>query len=240
MRALALAALLVAVPASAQPGGQWMVAAAPRSPLVTNMQARYRPDDPQLVGRLVTLARVPKVDGDTPACDRPAVTRARVPAKRLFAELFPSSTRYGRREIARPADFGVGLAAGAPVNVVRVTCRAARGPQPTYLAAASFALGAGRQALWRRETGEHLLLLTPAAGPVRASFACAAARTASERAICADRQLAGWDRSVAAAFEEGGATDGEQRAWLLERDRCGADRTCLLERMRLRTAELLR
>ena len=67
-----------------------------------------------------------------------------------------------------------------------------------------------------------------------------AGHAALHQAICGDRLLAGWDRSVAQAFDQGGGDRDEQRAWLLERDRCGADSACLQETMSIRTGSLLR
>lgn len=236
--ALALAAIAAASPSWA---GPLVVVAAPRDPVVTNPQALYRPDDPQLVGRIVSLdGAVPTFDGETVRCDRPSVTRARTTAAKLFPMLFPARTDHGRRRQARPADFGLTLAPGTPLTATTVRCPAARGPQASYLAAVSFPLTDGRFAFWREEVDNHLLLLRPAIGPIRASFDCAKARSQTERAICADRSLAGWDVSVAKAFGESSTSTQEQRAWLIERDRCGAaDKACLRESMSLRANNLL-
>lgn len=51
--------------------------------------------------------------------------------------------------------------------------------------------------------------------------------------------LAGWDRSVDDAYYKGGSSIDEQSNWLAERDKCGADKFCLLSSMSNRTRNLL-
>lgn len=79
------------------------------------------------------------------------------------------------------------------------------------------------------------------AGPSTAapSFACARAANAAERAICAAPALAALDVRIAAGYRAGSALFAalpgwreEQRTFIVERDRCGADRACLGTRMR--------
>lgn len=80
------------------------------------------------------------------------------------------------------------------------------------------------------------------------SFSCAAASTASEHAICGDKDLAELDRDIADAYAEvlrrhGGGARGallaNQREWIKRRDAaCGSDVACLKALMRERPMEL--
>lgn len=107
-----------------------------------------------------------------------------------------------------------------------------------------------------RETGtpsqELLATMNAAAGrppsPVavaRPSFDCARAGTAIEHAICNSAPLAERDRELASLYKEslasGASPDAirvRQRAWLQERDACGASQACLTRAMDQRIAEL--
>lgn len=67
-----------------------------------------------------------------------------------------------------------------------------------------------------------------------ASFACAKAGSAVEKAVCADERLSRLDSDLGKAYAQAVATTTDpaalratQRAWLKERDACGADATCL-------------
>jgi uncharacterized protein len=80
-----------------------------------------------------------------------------------------------------------------------------------------------------------------------ASFNCARAGTASERAICGNRALEDKDVEMATlyglirpvfAMGARGAFMDEQNAWLLQRNRCGGDRVCLNRRYDERIASL--
>lgn len=76
--------------------------------------------------------------------------------------------------------------------------------------------------------------------PVRPSFDCAKATSASETAICASQALAGYDRSVEETYQRVLAkTDAAtrlklehgQRDYLAERDACKSDDHCLADTM---------
>ncbi len=69
-----------------------------------------------------------------------------------------------------------------------------------------------------------------------ASFDCARARAADERAICNDRRLNDQDVRMATWLDAlrqtqlmggNGAMRDDQRAWLAQRRTCGGDRMCL-------------
>ena len=235
---LALAGIaLAAVPAVAAPTGRFVVVAAPRHPAVTNMQAAYRPDDPQLVGRLVSFTgSAASFDGDYLACPRTVSRTAATPVGRLIRRIFPDRPSYGRRFVARPADFGLAMAPATRVVATQFRCRSSGpGHGADWTGTVLFPIGPARWALSLVQ--DQLLILAPATGPIRASFDCGKAQSATERTICGDRLLAGWDRSVAEAFGQSG-DQAEQRAWLVERDRCGTDKACLHDTMSLRVLNL--
>ncbi len=82
-----------------------------------------------------------------------------------------------------------------------------------------------------------VLLLATAAAPAlqrtanSPSFSCVGTLTPAETAICADPELAAWDRAIALLFpvkrKSGELTLLHQREWLDRRDRCGSDIPCL-------------
>ena len=88
-----------------------------------------------------------------------------------------------------------------------------------------------------------------AAAAARPSFPCAKARTAPERMICADVELARLDRilsdlvaetrSLLLNAQQGAEADAAQRAWLAQRNRCTTVQ-CLRQAYFNRIAELAR
>ena len=93
-----------------------------------------------------------------------------------------------------------------------------------------------------------LVLLAPMAAHA-ASFDCAKARTADEKAICRHRALNDADVRMATLFEVDGhllamggrgALQAAQVDWLKARRRCGGDVACLTRRYDERLAELQR
>ncbi|WP_088625666.1 lysozyme inhibitor LprI family protein [Oceanicola sp. 22II-s10i] len=88
-----------------------------------------------------------------------------------------------------------------------------------------------------------LALLAPPAMAASPSFDCTKAGTPTEYAICDNDELARLDVALAEAYArarargEPGLRD-RQRAWIKERDRCGANVACLAGSMRQRLAEL--
>lgn len=76
----------------------------------------------------------------------------------------------------------------------------------------------------------------------RPGFDCARAGTATERALCADPDLARLDEAVNASMARATARTDDvrevQRRWLALRDGCGADAACLSDAMTIRGSEL--
>ena len=93
-----------------------------------------------------------------------------------------------------------------------------------------------------------VLLLTAAEQPGwAASFDCAKAETADEKAVCADRALNDEDVEMAVLYSQlkpllgmGARSDldDEQVAWLKRRAGCGEDRACLRQAYQERVRQL--
>src|SRR5262249_58908633 len=85
-----------------------------------------------------------------------------------------------------------------------------------------------------------------AAAGAKPSFDCRKAATPSEKAICADAELARIDRGIAAAFRQLKAELAsqietlaeEQTEFLKARDACGAEKACLARTMETRRSAL--
>jgi uncharacterized protein len=92
------------------------------------------------------------------------------------------------------------------------------------------------------------LIASIAAPAVAASFDCGKAKTADEKAICADRTLSELDVQMATLFTvrmeipmlmgARGSAGDEQRNWLAERRACGSDVACLTQSYRQRVDQL--
>lgn len=260
---LVLAAALTATAPVAPPRqsdlGRFIVSRVLIDPALDNNEQRFFANDPRFVGRYVDIAPQRLAFDGASACTavKRTWTRASVAAV-LRASLSRRSSNHPRHP--RPADMGLSSkqAGVRPVDVVRYDCLTpdtGRGPVPgrDWADVFGFPLGTGQRALlWE---GEVLLVLAPAASAAAGpSFACLSARNASEQAVCHDRSLASWDRSVAAAYRlalkgEGDdfvATDNpealvqSQREWVRSRDACAAARQCLEDRMSERVDALMR
>ncbi|RYF23947.1 MAG: hypothetical protein EOO77_01170 [Oxalobacteraceae bacterium] len=238
-RKLILGILVTTGAAEASMAADFIVVSAPRHPAVTNPQGAFRPDDPQLVGRIVSFSgSTASFDGSYKACDQTTKTAVKTSIGQLIRRIYPDRLNYGKHYIARPQDFGLARSPSALTVATTFRCVVSRGNHgEDWTGATLFPLGDGRWALSLIK--DQLLILKPALGPVRASFDCAKARSAVERTICSDRLLAGWDRSVTAAYDTGQGDLSEQRAWLAERNKCGSNKECLHESMSLRTSNLL-
>jgi len=82
---------------------------------------------------------------------------------------------------------------------------------------------------------------------VKPSFDCAKATTTTEKAICASPDLARLDSQIAQQYRRARSLADaslkatlltEQRAWLKDRSKCGADPSCLAASMQKRVQEL--
>jgi len=92
------------------------------------------------------------------------------------------------------------------------------------------------------------LLLANVPQPSRAaSFDCARAQTADEKAVCADRALNDQDVEMAVLYRQlkpllgmgaRGDLEDAQAAWLKRREGCGEDRSCLSKAYEERVLQL--
>jgi uncharacterized protein YecT (DUF1311 family) len=206
----------------------------------------YFPDDPRLLGRQLDIdSGGIRSDDDSRPCLKPAMSPLPVGSLQHFV-----GARYARPAAsgmpARPTltDFDLKLA-DAPVAPLQVACTPGDAP---WAGAWFVALSDGRL-LTNYDNNGYMLVLRRRGerDPVQASFACAKARGATEQAICASATLAGYDRSVAAAYrfalqragEEARAIRQAQRDWIAARNVCAADADCLGKSMRERLEELM-
>ena len=150
--------------------------------------------------------------------------------KKFFASLFG-----GAQQAAAPVPSPSAAPAAAPaaaVTTTPVTPAPAAGPVEAPTAAAQ----ATAPALTPVETG-----------PITASFDCAKARSAQEKMICSDRELARLDVELSAAYRKArdAATDAkalqsEQLQWLNATRKACSDTTCLAVAYKDRLAQLSR
>jgi uncharacterized protein YecT (DUF1311 family) len=206
----------------------------------------YVPGDPRLLGRQLEIdSGGIRLDDDSRPCLKPAMSALPVGSLQHFV-----GVRYARPAAsgtpARPtlADFDLKLA-DASVAPLQVTCT----PGDAAWSGAWFVALPDGRLLTNYDNNGYVLVLRRRGerDPVQASFACAKARGAAEQAICASATLAGYDRSVAAAYrfalqradDEAPAIRQSQRDWIAARNACGADADCLGKRMRERVEELM-
>ncbi len=252
-RALLAAGLLLALRAGADgmPAGPlegtWDVVRVAVDP-ADQPRWTWRPEDPRLLGRELRVEREAlRFDGDESVCDRPQWSAKTQPLAALLKESFPRPPAPGRAAAPGAAEMGL---AGSPASlqVQRPACRPDAGGRVTApWDSAWLAQPAPGRLLLRHDQALLQLARRDAAAAPKPSFPCSAAASATEKALCADVALAAWDRSVAQALREARARRPgdaerlrtEQRAWLQERDRCGADRACLHARMQERVDALV-
>jgi uncharacterized protein YecT (DUF1311 family) len=106
-----------------------------------------------------------------------------------------------------------------------------------------------RDTLAMHYSNQVLLILKrrPSDAKPRAAFACEKALTPTEKTICGSFGLAGWDRSVSAAWraalervpENQARLHVDQKAWLRKRDACDADGLCIDDLLWRRVEELV-
>ncbi len=92
------------------------------------------------------------------------------------------------------------------------------------------------------------IALAGATPALAASFNCAQAKTADEKAICASPTLSDLDVKMATLYGvrmeipmlmgARGAAQDEQRAWLAQRGTCGGNVACLVQSYQQRISEL--
>lgn len=215
---------------------------------------RYLPDDPRLRWRVLEVASTGALQfgAGREACAAPQWRRAAPRAlSALVAARFPKRPPGpAGRSSPTLADFGLGLADRSAASWSAWCPPEGEPAAPRQAWAQAWWAPLSASQVLMAFDGDTLLLLerlAPGARP-QASFNCAAAGLGTaEAAVCAHTALAGWDRSVAAAYarsqqrrpqDKAQLAEG-QRAWLATRNACGADPACLEERQRERVEQLM-
>lgn len=140
--------------------------------------------------------------------------------------------------------YELGLDGKAKAQVENITCASGNFSNGDPGADASFAVV--NKSVLLNWTDGTILLLAPVDknSKPKASFDCAKAASAPEKAICSDRELASLDSSVARSYRsfrqeavKVGNKDldkqlqSQQKAWLSQRNSCNADTQCLKKSM---------
>lgn len=206
----------------------------------------YYPDDPRLLGRQlqITPAGI-SLDDDSRACMQPRLSSlAPATPGDFIGQRLARPPRFDTPTAPTPGDFGLTLP-DAEVTALQVACTPDGSP---WNGAWLLPLPDGRLLTNYDNSGYVLVLQRRAQGdPIHASFACAKAHSVVEQAICASPSLAGYDRSVAAAYrraqglagDDAGTLKQEQIRWLQGRNACGANADCLAQKMRERVDQLM-
>lgn len=207
---------------------------------------QYFPDDPRLLGRQLVIedAGIRLDDGST-VCDAPVFGALPVDKLQHFiGDRFPRPESFDTPTQPTLGDFGIELA-DASVSPLEVHCT----PDGSQWNGAWLVTASDDRLLTNYDGSGYVLVLRKVTSqePIHASFPCAKAQSPAERTICASATLAGYDRSVAAAYrfalqragDDAAALRQAQRQWISSRDACGTDAHCLAEGMRDRTDELM-
>ncbi len=212
-------------------------------------------DDPRLVGRLMDIGpdkiTLTGVDSDA-VCVGPSFSETTMSAGELIARSMAG--RGTGTKTPLPADYRLPMAPGTQVTVDWLACGSGLLAPDFRDKGDTFFLRLPDHRVAVGYYGSTILVLarTDRGDRPTASFDCARAATATEKAICGSVDLASLDRSIAASYADarqwnatpGGenvATRGlktEQTAWLRSRDRCGGDKKCLRTSMNRRLLEL--
>ena len=207
---------------------------------------QYFPDDPRLLGRQLVIDDAGiRLDDGSRTCGAPAFTA--LPADQLqhfIGTRFPRPASFEMPTQPTLADFGIRLA-DLSITPLQVHCTPGQSPwNGAWLVPTP-----GNRLLTNDDGSGEVLVLRKenAHPPIHASFACAKARNPAERTICASATLAGYDRSVAAAYrfalrrssDDASSLRKAQRKWIESRDACGTDANCLVDSMRNRIDQLM-
>ena len=206
----------------------------------------YFPDDPRLLGRQLVIDDAGiRLDDGSHTCDAPAFTA--LPADKLqhfIGTRFPRPASFEMPTQPTLADFGLRLA-DMSITPLQVHCAPEQSPWNSAWLVPAF----GDRLLTNYDGSGEILVLRKhnTHQPIHASFACSKAHSPAERTICASATLAGYDRSVAAAYRFALRRSGDdasslrkaQRKWIESRDACGTDANCLVDSMRNRIDQLM-
>lgn len=206
----------------------------------------YVPADPRLLGRQVHIAgSAISIDDGSRACLKPGFSALpKSSLQQFIGQAFPRPPHYGVPQYPVLSDFRLTVP-DTSVRPLRVSCD----PDNSEWSGAWIIPLSVDRLLTNYDNSGYVLVLRRhrASDPIRPSFACATAHGAAEQAICRSATLAGYDRSVSAAYRRTlKLSDGDtaplrqaQREWLKSRDACGIDVDCLAKSMRDRVDQLM-
>jgi len=257
-----LSAVLVSVPGFARPTAKGMPSALVGTwdvvqvavDLADQPHWLYSPDDPRLLGReLVVTSNGLHLNDDSFDCQDARWTSMEGRLSALLGKRFRRGQAMGRARRPTLKELGLGKvdpkAADPRVMGFTPTCPPpAEGRSSDWNDDGFYAVGPDRLLLAQDATVILVLERRRTAATPKTSFACARAQSPSEHALCQSFSLAGYDRSVAAAYrhalktadsEAAEALQKEQAAWLAQRDACKADAACLEKTMRERVNALM-
>ncbi len=209
---------------------------------------RFRPNDPQLVGRTLSIDpdRVKLNFSKDLDCSQTSWKAKPTTWGYLIAKGFPRPTDGGRSAAPTPDDFELKVAKEGKVSAYPL-CPSTGKAAVRFPAAPWLALQEADKLAVNLDNQVLLILQRrlPDAKPTP-SFDCAKAATPTEKAICGNFDLASWDRSVALALHQAIARNpekeaslrGGQRDWLKKRDECAAKVDCIDEQQWRRVEDL--
>jgi len=201
------------------------------------MHWEYQPEDPRFLARELTIsAQETRFSANKEGCKPSSFPRLSTTWADVFRKGFRRAPGAGRGTHPMPEDFHLPVSKQAKAVAYLLCPKSGRSAGEAWLEDEWVAVQ-GPDMLVMHEDPQILLILkrrAPDAKP-RASFSCSEASSPTEKTICGSFELAGWDRSVAAAFRRAVERDPEtrpklleqQKVWLHKRDACGADVACL-------------
>ncbi|AER32189.1 MULTISPECIES: lysozyme inhibitor LprI family protein [Pantoea] len=234
--------------------GQWVV-----KNVYVNSNNASRPDiisdDPNLVGRIINFDKK-GISGSilvAKGCDSPSYNKKESVTAGQLLNLTAGEDEKSNNNLA--SDYGLPLSAKDPVSAYEVTCKSGMfGPSGEKVG--NWIIEKNNNELltnWNSQT--YLLLKKLPSNPKPApSFDCAKASSDTEKAICSNVELSGWDKSVAQAYsiavkqiksidvdvkDKLATLRSAQSNWIKKRNECGGDASCLSEKMQSRVSELV-
>lgn len=206
---------------------------------------QYFPDDPRLLGRqvVVTDASV-SINDDSRDCQ--AAVSKPLPSSRLqtfIGERLPRPESMDTPTQPTLADFHLKLS-DAAVSPFSTACT----PDTSAWNGAWWIQLSPDQILTNYDNSGYVLVLQRRVdgASVKPSFNCSKAAGEVEQTICASAALAGYDRSVTAAYHRAmGTSDDkaslkqEQVDWIKTRNGCAKDVACLQKSMHDRVDQLM-
>lgn len=213
---------------------------------------RYEPNDPRILGRILQIGADGQIafNYKRERCDHVAWSPGqKTTLAALIAKGFPRPPKAGLQRSPTLVDFELKLP-NHSVTPVSAVCTGAGGAtdKAARWGDAWFASVDGDKLVIGYD-GDTVLVLMKAksATAPTASFSCHASLNPAESAVCGSPALAGFDRSVAAAYKRSlrrraGDSDvvkAEQRDWVKLRNSCQSELSCLEDRMRDRIDALM-